>query len=520
MKPSHWRLFTAAVLLVAAGIVMMAGGAWAEKAESSAEASASEAPAAESAAPAPENKKWFRGRLSTGFDGLWNSGGDEDLEFNESLQFQIDPPQYEKLHLRGSLWAIENVGAAPPGNSGLRDIDNAFDADILLRASYLYLDVDDLWKDSTLRIGRQRIMEGVAFNRIDGVYFKQRLNLWDWYAFAGTRASFYDDEFENFVGGGGFSYSPAAMTKIAVDAYYGSEDRTVEHVRTFHGPIAGIIYRLTEDDVERTVPDVSVALSVWQTVNENLSLFGRINWVDDAGSELLLSATGYVAEPWDLTYEITYRHQFNSVGDRMNDLTGYYRLLGTYESYDDVFLACHRPLTDRLTLSLETEIHDSHETDFSNRDYQRYAAVLSAENLFERAKLNGRIGLERWNVSDGEGTWAVVGEVGRKWKKIEAALGVDYQRYEDRVTVYNEPLMALDMARVWFAPGILQGYNPILFFDQHYTVQMHEDIYTVYLKSVWSINENQELQAKLTFEEDDGPDSPTWRIQADYTYRF
>lgn len=519
MKRLYWRLSTAAMIFGAVGACLGAGVAWAADPAPTAEAAADAASETEAAAPA-ENKKWYRGSFGAGFDGIWNDGGDHDLELNQSLQFQIDPPRHERLHLRGSLWTIENLGSAPPKYSGLRGIDDAYDSDILLRASYLYLDIDDLWNDSTLRIGRQRIMEGAAYNRVDGVYFKQRLNAWDWYVFGGTRASFYDDEFENPVAGGGLSFTPSGKTKVALDAYWGREDRSIGNARTLHGPIAGLLYRLTDDDVERRVDDVSVALSVWQTVNEKLSLFGRLNWVDDAGTEILLSATGYFAEPCDITYELTYRHQFNSIGDRTNDVTGYYRLLGTYESYDDVFLALHRPLTERLMLSLETDIHDSHETNWSNRDYQRYALILSGNKLFDKAALDARIGLERWNVSGGEGTWAVTGEVGRQFNQVYVAAGADYQRYEDRVTLDNQPLLLLDMARAWFAPGILQGYNPLMLFYERYTVEMHENIYTLYAKTKWSIGSDQDLQAKITFENDDRPDSPIWRVQADYTIRF
>jgi hypothetical protein len=86
--------------------------------------------------------------------------------------------------------------------------------------------------------------------------------------------------------------------------------------------------------------------------------------------------------------------------------------------------------------------------------------------------------------------------------------------------MYNEPLKLADMARAWLAPGILQGYNPLLLFYDHYTVQTHQNIYTVYAKTRWAVTKDQDLGAKLTFEEDDGPSSPNWRVQADYAIRF
>jgi|GEM_PF-904563 len=485
------------------------------------EAAAPEEPAADtSEAEEVPPTKWYRGSVSSGFDGIWENGGGRDIEMDQSLQFQIHPPKNEKLQLRGAIWMIEKLDTPDDRSSALRDLNDTFGERVLARVSHLYLNAEDLWGDSTLRLGRQRILEGAAYNRIDGLYFKKRMHQWDWYVFAGTRATYYSDDFDDPVYGGGISYSPFKRTKFALDAYYGTEKRFISHTRTFHGPLASIIYRLSDSEVSRDVDSVSVALSMWHTVNENLSLFGRFNFYNDQGEEILLSATGYLPGVLDLTYEITYERRFNSVGDRVNDITGYSRLMGTYEAYDNLFVAAYRPITEKLTLSLETELHYTRNSNWSNRDYKRFAAFLQAESLFSGLNLDTKIGVERWTVSEGASSWALVGEVGRRWERFQVSLGADYQKYTDRVTEYNEPLKWIDMARVWLVPGILQGYNPLLLFFDRYTVEMEENIYTFYLKGKWSLQENQDVTAKLTFEEGDGPYTPVWRVQADYTYRF
>ena len=531
----HWRLSMAAIVICAALLWLcppQAGAADTPAPENAPPADATAAPAPEAAdgdakAEVAEedkdkqaDKKWYRGSASAGFDGLWGSGGEQDIELRQSLQFQVDPPQCERLHLRGLVWTVEPLGPAPSANSGLRDLYNTYDAAIIARPSYLYLDVDDLWGDSTLRIGRQRIQEGAAYNRIDGVYFKQRLNLWDWYVFGGSRATFYSDPFEEPVGGGGASFSPGPMTKIAVDAYAGRDSRVVRHDRTLHGPIAALLYRLDDRDLKDQMTDVSLALSVWQTINEYISLFGRFNWYDSQGNEFLLSATGYFPAPVDLTYEFSYRRQFNQIQDRVNDLTSFYQVLDTSETYNDFLFALHRPITKNTMISLETQFRNANGNNETNRDFQRYALLLSGDKLFGPAKLDGRIGVERWNVSDGEGAWAVVGEVGRQFDKVKVSLGADYQRYQDYLTEYDQGLLLLDMARVWFAPGILQGYNPLTYFFGKYQVRTHENIYSIYLKAKWAITPDQDLQGRVMYEEDDGPSSPVWRVQADYTVRF
>ncbi len=512
-------------ILLVCGLCILGRAAWSDDPAPNAESAApaavenKEAEAQPEAKPA-EKPKWYKGSFSTGVDGVWGHGGDMDLSLDQMLQFQIDPPQCPKIHVRGSLWLQENLDSGGSRHSTLRDIDDSFQSEVQLRPNYLYMDVDDLWLKSTLRVGRQRIMEGVANNRIDGVYFKQRLKLWDWYLFAGTRATFYGENFTNPVVGGGASYRPFSKTKIAIDTYYGHERRDIDHTWSLHNPVAMLIYGWDERDIKEEINDVSVSLSAWQTVCQYLTLFGRFTWEAENGDELTLNATGYFPEPWDVTYEFTYRHQFNSIGDRTNDLTAYYRTLGAYETYDHLLLALHRPIIKNIVFSLEGELHEVHGSVFSNRDYQRFAAILSGEKLLGKAVLDAKIGIEHWNVSEGEGAWTVTGEIGRRWKTVEAALGTDFQRYEDRITKYNTPLKALDTIRVWFSPGAMQVYNPFLLFYDHYTVEMHENVYSIYAKTKWAITKYQELNAKLTFEEDDGPDAPYWRVQAGYTIRF
>ena len=98
-----------------------------------------------------------RGSVSGGFDGMWSGGdGGHDVDLDQSLQFQMDPPNCERLHLRGAFWLIEDLGSSS-GHGTLNDIDDAFNEGVIARVSHLYMDVDDLWKDSTLRVGRHKV---------------------------------------------------------------------------------------------------------------------------------------------------------------------------------------------------------------------------------------------------------------------------------------------------------------------------------------------------------------------------
>ena len=75
------------------------------------------------------------------------------------------------------------------------------------------------------------------------------------------------------------------------------------------------------------------------------------------------------------------RRQLNTLSDRVNDLTGYYRILGDYKAHDDYFGALHKSLGDHVSISIEGEIHRANGSDWmtANQDYERFALTLAAE---------------------------------------------------------------------------------------------------------------------------------------------
>ena len=194
--------------------------------------------------------------------------------------------------------------------------------------------------------------------------------------------------------------------------------------------------------------------------------------------------------------------------------------MGRYGEYDNYRLAVHKPLTSKLVLSVEGEVQESHDDslDYDNADYVRYGVVLAAQKLPKG--FEAEIGLENWIVEGDEGHWVVTGEIKKRWKEFEWAIGADYEEFEDRLVLYRAPL---GMIRRWaniLLPGVYTGYDPlILIFDQG-VVERHENIHSFYSNTKWLISETQDLLIKLTYEQDDGPDSPYWRVQAQYSIRF
>lgn len=141
---------------------------------------------------ASERKKWIGGSFEAGIRAEW-AGDDSDVDLSQTLRLNIAPPEYPRLHINGSLWMLEDLDSDEPRTSPLRDINDAYDSDVRVRLLHLYAELDDVWGKSTLRLGRQRIPEGVAWNLIDGAYFKKTMPRWDWYVFGGVRGSVYRD---------------------------------------------------------------------------------------------------------------------------------------------------------------------------------------------------------------------------------------------------------------------------------------------------------------------------------------
>ncbi len=510
-----WRLTE---LLLALCILGMAPGICmaADDEEKPAEGAAAEKTAAETAEDeAAPRKRWVHGSFDVEFDG-YREDGHGDGNLSQALELRADPPAHPRLHLRGLLWMHEDLDSDESRSSALRSINDAYDADLRARLLHLYAELDDLWRDSTLRLGRQRLLEGTAWNRFDGLYFAKRHARVNWYVFGGVRASVYEDRHDEPVVGGGVSVRPFRATRLALDFYYGEEHRDRDD----------LVYRYPVGDgaffsrhVKRKTSDTKISLSLWQQITYDLQFFGRFSWLEGDGNELQLAFTGYL-EKLGLSYELDYRHQSDTAGDRMNDITAFYRILGEYGGFDAYLAALHKSIGKRLTVSLEAEFHDARHDGWgtANRDYERYALVLAMAPLFKQ--VDASIALERWDVDDGERTWALTGELSRAWKRLTVTAGADYERYEDRLIVYRPLSLALDDLSVAVLPGVYPGDRPFALLSDTWAVTTHENIYSIYAKAKWAFAENQDLSLGVTYEDADGAASPFWRFQAGYAIRF
>lgn len=429
---------------------------------------------AQESEPEPSWKEWFAGELQLGLDAA-RSSRDGDITLDQVLRLKIDPPKHERFHIRTTLWTIEDLDGREDPTSTLRRLNDASGSSVQVRLLSLYLEVDDVGGGSTLRLGRQRITDGVVYNRIDGAYYKLRRARWEGYAFGGARASVYEDAHQDLATGAGLSVRLPTKTRLGVDFFYGADERR----------------RLGSSDLETSITSVSL----YQALTSRHSIFGRATWNATDIDELRFSVQGFFTES-EIVYTLSYYNRLSTLTERATDVSDFYRVLGEFNQFQDVHALVDIPITKRFGLGLEAQVHDAENASLQsgNRDFQRYGMSLDFYDL--RGHYDTSLILDYWNADFGEGQWTVTGEVSREWERTKTTLGIDYDRFEDRVTNFDPTLQS------------------VLF------VETHENIYSFYVKVEHEINEQHRVRVRALFEDDDGPDSPYWRLRAEYTLSF
>jgi hypothetical protein len=448
---------------------------------------------------------------------LDRANGESDFDLDQYLRLRMTFPSHPNLRLNAGLWMSEDLDSDEDRDSVLRGIDDAYGADVRARLLELNVQFDNVFGNSTVKIGRQRILEGVAYNRIDGLYIKQFHPAWDWYAFAGVRASLYEDTHNDATVGGGISWQFHDRTRFAVDAYYAEDDHDNGEV-THRGPIASWLGWWYPRDIDEELDDTVVAFSVWHTLTENTRLFGQFSMFDGDGDELTLNVTGLVPK-WDLTYDVGYKRRISRADDRVDDFTSFYRILGSYEEYDDFLISVYKPLSRKLTLSLQTQVHNSHEENpyTGNWDFERYSLTLAATEICKGT--NASVSLGYWDA-DNEEHWVVTGEATKKWQRFELTVGAGYEAYEDEFIEYNPIPLYSHLLLQDVLPGFFGGTSPLVRFLDEESVSKRSDIHSIYSKFKWIVKDNQDVTARVSYEEDDSGESPYWRMRLGYAIRF
>jgi hypothetical protein len=462
-------------------------------------------------------RDWISGNLRLELDAIHGHRA-SDVDFDQTLRMRIEPPKHPRLRFVTSFWLTEDLDGDEDPDVGLYDIDSGYGSDIQTRLLSLYLEADDVLGGATLRLGRQRILDGPLYNRIDGLHLKWVKNRWTTYLYGGARASLYEDAHNDLVLGVGADYRVGNNTRVGIDLFYGDEHRDGED-RVRRGLYARLLGLDFPREVETEIDDRLIAFRLYQRFFENHWLYAEFLVQNERADELTLDLTGFF-EATDITYHLSYRRRLARAEDRVNALTSFYRVLGAQEKYHQIHASVQRPFTERFTLALEADWHDSDDDSpyTGNRDYIRLALVASVTNIYKGVNLE--TALERWDVDGGEDAWVITGEVNRKWDKWEVALGADYEQYQDRFVDYNPWPYWIRQSANLLIPGIYTGFSPAVYFLDDRVVQTREEIYSVYSRVRWEFAENQALSFRVRYEQDDGPDAPYWRLRAAYELDF
>jgi hypothetical protein len=482
---------------------------------------AAETPGLEEEAPGvdegPPWKHWMTGSFEAGADADFARSA-HDIDLHQWLRLNVTPPEHPNLRIVSSLWMTQDLDGDESGRSALYDIDNAYGSDFRARVLSLYLEAKDVAGGATMRLGRQRILDGPLYNRIDGLHLKWASPRWDLYLYGGARASLYGDTFDNLVLGGGAGFRPFDTTRLGVDLYYADDHRSQSDV-VQPGIVDRLLGRAYPRSVKEEIDNTLIALSLNQRLGQNTYFYAQLKLLDDVADELRLDLNGYWADA-DLTYTLSYRRQMERVQDRVNDLTGFYRILGPQEKYDHVYVSLYRPITAKLALSLEADFHDADADGpyTGNRDYIRLGAILSASEIAKNT--DASLGVERWDVDDGEDAWVVTGEVVRRWDAVQVTVGADYERWRDELVQYNPWPLRIDTAATYLIPGLYPRFTPLVYLFDTNRVEVRENIYSIYTRVKWDIKANQRVSGRVVFEDDDSSDAPYWRVQAAYEIDF
>ncbi|MFP6583622.1 MAG: hypothetical protein VCD00_13865 [Candidatus Hydrogenedentota bacterium] len=436
--------------------------------------SASRFVVAQESEPVPPETRWLSGELELGLDAI-RSKSEGDLELDQVLRLRADPAKHDNLHFRSTIWTTQDLDGRESSTSAFRGLNDTSDTFVNTRVLSLYMEYEGEHDDVRLRLGRQRISGGVAYNRIDGAYFRMRHNKWEYYAFLGARASVYENSHEDISSGAGAAWRPLPRTRVALDLFYGDDDR-----RNYDA-----------DDVSAALTSVSVRHSL----NPYHNVFGRAIWYEEDLDEFKVMAQGVFREDAFL-YTVAYRKRVSTLAERPTDFPQFYHVVGELNGYEDVQAIVGFPIGEHVELGFEAQVHDASDDmlNTGNRDFQRYGISLDITDIAKHYGL--RVIAELWDASDAESEKTISGEVSRRWERTKASMGVDYDRFQDRIIQYD-----------------LQDQDSFF-------IQSASDIYTFYLRVKHDINEQHSVRIRGSVEDDDTDEAPYWRLRSVYTYRF
>ena len=463
-------------------------------------------------------KKWYRGSLDLSLD-FWASEHHTDIMMDQVLRLEITPPKNDRLVIRGALWSTEDLDGHESTTSSLRGLKDAYGAAVQVKVLHLYAEFSDIFDGADLRIGRQYITQSPVYPRIDGLYLRQRQEYWDWYVFGGARASIYRDAHKDLSTGGGIGAWATRKTRLSLDWFYGRDDRRQSETVS-RGPLAGLLDWVYPREIDGTVDSFLLAFTVDHQLGPRHRLRGRFTMHDGASDELLLSAAGFLGAR-EAVYDITYRRRFDAIEDRANDATGYYRLLGTQDEFDDISASFHIPLAEHHELSLDAQYHNSHgQSGFEpyDQDFWRLGATWVTREIWPGIETTATV--ERWDADLDEGSWLGALTVAKQWERTRATFGASYETYRYRVYEYDTRYQLARQLANLLIPGVYTGYQPLVSYLDTSRVHVTDDVISAFAEVEHQLSPRQRLFLRLNYEHFDDLDGPIFHAEVRYMLQF
>ena len=346
---------------------------------------------------------FISGSFKTQYEGRW-AEGEEDHDMYEYLRFKTKDFLNNKVTIAGSGRASEDLDGHEPQNGAFRDILDTNDSSVNERLYYLYADIKNpVVNKSNLRIGRQ-YQYSVETILLDGAKYEQRIGTVDTYAFGGLRVSQYSSTYFDTVVGGGVAVQPFMATRTNLD-----------------------YIRIIDDNFI----DDEVGFNLWQRIYEDVNFYGRYTLLNTTPKEFLVKLSWDKID-WDASVQASYFRFLHSLADQSNNISPFYRILGTFEPFDLISLTGYKGLGEKFGISSGLDhrslISQNDENNF-NRNYNRTFLSFSARNvLLQESKVT--LTVEYWNTEGVDHGADLSADFDKKINKFDVGAGTSYSLYK------------------------------------------------------------------------------------------
>lgn len=418
---------------------------------------------------------FISGNFSTQYEGRW-AGGDDDHDMYQRLRFKTMDFFNNKISISGSGRLSEDFDGHESKDGAFRDILDSYDHSINGRLYYFYADINEpLLEKSQLRLGRQYhySVENILF---DGAKYEQQIGPVETYAFGGLRASQYSSPDDDMVAGGGVALRPFIDTHTALD-----------------------YLRIIDDDHS---DDDEIGLSVWQRIYDDLHFYGRYTLLNNLPKDLLAKLSWDKID-WDTSLQLSYYRFLHSLSEQSNDISPFYEILGTFESFDLISLTGYKGLGEKFGISSGLDyrnVLDKDEENSFNHDYYRSFLAFNVNNLFlNDSKITFTV--EYWDAKGVDHSADAGIDFDKKINKFDLGCGTNYSLYK-----YN-----------------FDGSNTLqTILDNEYSrdIEQKINVRTYYMRIKYLLTEKSDVSFRWTTENSDTDPEMYHQLLLSYSMSF